>query len=155
MSLRNEIAAAIRVIRRLKGLGYEELAEASSRANLGLLERGQTNITVDKLAKLAGALDFDPVALLAICIALAQGEAPRKALDRAMRQLEAFEALGGLEAIEQQFNGDSLVLHPRGKPTNKQNDADVLRLKASGMSQAEVAKALGLAKSTVWRYWQK
>lgn len=153
MSLRNEIAAVIRVIRRLSGLRYEDLAQASSRANVGLLERGQTNITVDKLTKLAGALDFDPVALFAIGVALQQDEAPRKTLERAIRQLEAFDALGGLEEIQRQSNGDGLALRPIGKPANEHNCAAVLRLKASGMSQAEVAKTLGLAKSTVWRYW--
>jgi transcriptional regulator with XRE-family HTH domain len=154
MSLRNEIAAAIRVIRRLRGLGYEELAEASAQANISLLEQGKTNITLDKLTKLATALDFNPITLVAICIALQKSEAPHEVLVDAIRELALFEAAGGLATIRKQFEGENLSKRSRGKPANTQNAAAVLKLKAQGMSQAEITRELGLAKSTVQRYWQ-
>lgn len=155
MSLRNEIAAAIRVIRRIRGLGYEELAEASAQANISLLEQGKTNITIDKLIKLSAALDFDAVTLVAICIALQKGATPREVLEDAKRELMLFEADDGLVAIKEQFEGENLSKRTRGKPANSQNAAAVLKLKAGGMSQAEVARETGLAKSTVHRYWQE
>ncbi|MCS3470857.1 transcriptional regulator with XRE-family HTH domain [Pseudomonas sp. JUb42] len=155
MSLKIEIAAALRVIRRLKGLGYEDLAEASGQANISLLEQGKTNITLDKLIKLAGALDFDPVTLLAICIAMQSGNPPRDVLEEATRQLDRFEMSGGLTGIEKQFDGKNLSRRSRGKPANTENATAVLKLKSQGMSQAAVARELGLAKSTVQRYWQK
>jgi transcriptional regulator with XRE-family HTH domain len=154
MSLRNEVAAAIRVIRRLRGLGYEELAEASAQANISLLEQGKTNITLDKLTKLAAALDFDPITLVAICIALQKSVTPREVLDDAIRELALFDAAGGLVMIREQFEGANLSKRSRGKPANTQNAAAVLKLKAQGMSQAEITRELGLAKSTVQRYWQ-
>lgn len=155
MSLKIEIAAALRVIRRLKGLGYEDLAEASAQANISLLEQGKTNITLDKLIKLADALDFDPVTLLAICIGMQNGKSPRDVLEEAIRQLDRFEVSGGLAVIEEQFDGNNLSKRSRGKPPNIENAAAVLKLKSQGMSQAAVARELGLAKSTVQRYWHK
>ncbi|MEB0007892.1 transcriptional regulator [Pseudomonas sp. RTB3] len=155
MSLRNEVAAAIRVIRRLRGLGYEELAEASAQANISSLEQGKTNITLDKLTKLATVLDFDPVTLVAICIALQKSATPREVLEDAIRELDSFDNAGGLVAIKEQFEGENLSKRSRGKPANKQNAAAVLKLKAEGMSQAAVVRELGLAKSTVQRYWQE
>lgn len=155
MSLKNEIAAALRAIRRLKGLGYADLAEASGQANISLLEQGKANITLEKLIKLSGSLDFDPVTLLAICVAMQTETAPRDVLDEAMRQLDLFETAGGLAAIDEQFDGDNLSRRSRGKPANEENATAVLKLKAQGMSQAAVVRELGLAKSTVQRYWQK
>ncbi|WP_397453646.1 helix-turn-helix domain-containing protein [Pseudomonas sp. NA-150] len=155
MSLKKEIAATIRVIRRLRGLGYEDLAEASAQANIGLLEQGKTNITLDKLVKLSNALDFDPITLLAICIALDKNETPDESLKRALTQLDAFQAAGGMEAVHEQFDGEILLKRSRGKPANTQSAAAVLALKAQGLSQAEVIRELGLPKSTVQRYWQK
>jgi transcriptional regulator with XRE-family HTH domain len=155
MSLKIEIAAALRVIRRLKGLGYEDLAEASAQANISLLEQGKTNITLDKLMKLAGALDFDPVTLLAICIGMQKGNSPHDVLEEAIRHLVQFEVSGGLAGIEEQFDGNKLSKRSPGKPVNTENAAAVLKLKSQGLSQAAVAQELGLAKSTVQRYWQK
>lgn len=155
MSLRNEVAAAIRVIRRLRGLGYVELSEASAQANISLLEQGKTNITLDKLIKLSAALDFDPVTLVAICVAMHKGETPLDVLGSATRELKSFDEAGGLSGIKEQFAGDGLARRSPGKPANKQNAAAVLKLKAEGRSQAEVVRELGLAKSTVQRYWQE
>lgn len=155
MSLRNEVAAAIRVIRRLRGLGYEELSEASAQANISLLEQGKTNITLDKLIKLAAALNFDPVTLLAICVAMHKNESPVDILQAATRELNSFDEAGGLEEMKEQFGGDGLAKRSRGKPVNNQNAAAVAKLKEKGLSQAEVVRELGLAKSTVQRYWQK
>ena len=155
MSLKNEVAAAIRVIRRLRGLGYEELADASAQANISLLEQGKTNITLDKLIKLAAALDFDPVTLITICVAVSKEETPQDVLQRAICELALFDEAGGLLEVQAQFEGGSLSKRSRGKPANKRNSTAVLTLKAQGKSQAEVARELGLAKSTVQRYWHE
>jgi DNA-binding NarL/FixJ family response regulator len=62
---------------------------------------------------------------------------------------------GGLAGIEEQFDGNTLSKRSPGKPANTENAAAVLKLKSQGLSQAAVAQELGLAKSTVQRYWQK
>lgn len=153
MSLKKEVAGAIRAIRTIRGLDYGDLAEVSVKANIGKLEQGNSSITLDKLIELSEALQFDPVALLAICMATHKDEHYALTLIRARDQLDAFQAEGGVELLRSQLVGKELVKRPRGKPGNAQGGEAVKALKAAGLSQAETAEKLGLAKSTVHRYW--
>lgn len=155
MSLTKQLAAAIRVIRKQRRLGYEDLADVSVQAHISALEQGNANPSLDKLMSLAAALDFDPVALLAICVALRDGNTPDQALERAHAQLGDFKHLGGIKQLESEYAGNELVKRRPGKPANNENVEAVKRLKSEGLSQAETCKALGLSKSTVHRYWQK
>ena len=153
MSLKKEIAGAIRAIRTTRGLDYGDLAEVSVKANIGKLEQGRSNITLEKLNELSEALEFDSVALFAICVAMQNGEPYEVTLDRARAQLEMFRAEGGEELLLSQFVDNELVKRPRGKPGNAKNAEAVRGLKAAGLSQAQVIEKLGLARSTVHRYW--
>lgn len=153
MSLKKEIAGAIRAIRTTRGLDYGDLANVSVKANIGNLEQGRINITLEKLSELSEALQFDSVALLAICVAMQKGEPFESTLERAKAQLEMFRAEGGEELLRSQFAGKELVQRPRGKPGNAKNAEAVRELRAAGLSQAEVVERLGLARSTVHRYW--
>jgi transcriptional regulator with XRE-family HTH domain len=154
MSLKKEVAGAIRAIRTMRGLDYGDLAEVSVKANIGKLEQGNSSITLEKLIELSEALQFDSVALLAICMAVNKDESYALTLSRARDQLDAFQAEGGLELLRSQFVGKKLLQRPRGKPRNMKNAEAVRELQAAGLSQAEVVEKLGLAKSTVHRYWQ-
>lgn len=155
MSLKNEIAGAIRAIRAVRGLDYGDLADVSAKANFGKLERGESNITLAKLTALAEVLQFDPVALIALCVAIQKGEPTDATLKRAHAQLDSFRAEGGEELFRSQFVGNELKKRTPGKPRNTKNSEAVRVLKASGLTQAEVAQTLGLARSTVHRYWQQ
>lgn len=155
MSLTKQLAAAIRVIRKQRGLGYEDLADVSVQRHISALEQGNANPSLGKLMSLAAALDFDPVALLAICVALRDGNTPDQALERAHAQLSDFKHLGGIKQLESEYAGSQLVKRRSGKPTNNENAEAVKRLKSEGISQAETCRILGLSKSTVHRYWQK
>lgn len=154
MSLKKEVAGAIRAIRTTRGLDYGDLAEVSVKANIGKLEQGNSSITLEKLIELSEALQFDPVALLAICLAIHKDESYALTLTRARDQLDAFQAEGGVELLRSQFVGKELLQRPRGKPRNMKNAEAVRELQIAGLSPAEVVAKLGLAKSTVHRYWQ-
>lgn len=154
MSLKKEIGAAIRSIRTVRGADYGDLAEVSVKANINKLEQGMSNITLEKLVDLSKALQFDSVALLAMCVAMQKGEHYSLTLKRAADQLDAFQAEGGMELFSSQLIGRELVRRPRGKPKKTKNEEAVRELKAAGFSQAEVVEKLGLAKSTVNRYWK-
>jgi transcriptional regulator with XRE-family HTH domain len=154
MSLKKEVAGAIRAIRTMRGLDYGDLAEVSVKANIGKLEQGNSSITLEKLIELSEALQFDSVALLAICMAVNKDESYALTLSRARDQLDAFQAEGGLELLRSQLVGKELLQRPRGKPRNMKNAEAVRELQTAGLSQAEVVEKLGLAKSTVHRYWQ-
>ncbi|WP_339100199.1 helix-turn-helix domain-containing protein [Pseudomonas atacamensis] len=153
MSLQKEMAGAIRAIRTSRGLDYGDLAKVSVKANIAKLEQGRSNITLKKLSELSEALGFDSVALLAICVAMQNGEPFEATLKRAKTQLEEFRLEGGEELLLSQFADKELVKRPRGKPGNSEGAQAVKALKAAGLSQAEAAERLGLAKSTVHRYW--
>jgi transcriptional regulator with XRE-family HTH domain len=153
MSLKKEIAGAVRAIRTARGLDYGDLAKVSVKANIARFEQGKSNITVEKLTELAAVLDFDLVALLAICVAVKNGESFETTIKRAKLQLDLFRREGGEELLRRQFVENELVIRPIGKPGNTEAAEAVKALKAAGFSQAEAAQRLGLAKSTVHRYW--
>ena len=155
MSLKNEIAGVLRAIRTIRGFDYGDLADVSAKANIGKLEQGKSNITVAKLIELADALQFDPIALIALCVAIQKDEPTDTTFERARAELDSFKAEGGEELLRSQFVGKELKKRPAGKPSNTKNADAVRELKALGLSQAEVVQRLGLASSTVYRYWQQ
>lgn len=154
MSLKNEIAGAIRAIRTIRDVDYGELADVIAKSSIGNLEQGRHSITLEKLIELSNSLQFDPVALLALCVSIQNDEPADATIERARAQLVLFRAEGGEELFRSQFVGKELKKRPPGKPRNSKNAAAVRELKASGLNQAEIAHKLGLAKSTVHRYWQ-
>ncbi|EOD9097789.1 helix-turn-helix domain-containing protein [Pseudomonas aeruginosa] len=155
-SMQNEIAAVVRALRDLQGSAQEELAEISSQANLSRLEQGKTQASLAKLSKIALTMDFDLVALVALCQALQDGSSPLDVMAKASSNLDSFIAKGGLQALEKHWEvGEGLIKRTRGKPSNSDRVRAVLELKASGMTKAEVSRALGLPEATVRRYWLK
>jgi transcriptional regulator with XRE-family HTH domain len=152
--LTHEIAAAIRTIRRMKALAYEDLADVTVRRSISSLEQAQVNVSVSKLAELASALDFDFVALVAICVALRDGASPEEVLERASSAMTAFEIEGGMAQLYSQLLDGKVIPRRPGKPLNAGNKAAVAYLRAQGFSQAAISKKLGLSKSSVNRYWK-
>lgn len=152
--MQNEIAAVVRALRHLRGSAQEELAEISSQANLSRLEQGKTQVSLVKLSKIASTLDFDLVALVALCQALQDGSSPIDVMAKAAKDLEGFINQGGLQGLRRHWDA-GLVKRTRGKPSSPDRIRAVLELKASGMSKAEVCRALGLPEATVRRYWLK
>lgn len=155
-SMQNEIAAVVRALRDLRGSAQEELAEISSQANFSRLEQGKTQASLAKLSKIAASLDFDLVALVALCQALKDGTSPAEVMAKASEDLEGFIAQGGLQGLERHWGaGEGLIKRSRGKPTDPDKIRAVLELKASGMTKAQVGRELNLPEVTVRRYWVK
>ena len=152
--LNHEIAAAIRTIRRMKGLAYEDLADVTVRRTISSLEQAQVNISIGKLDDLASALNFDLVALIALCVALREDVEPEQILQRASATLVEFTTQGGMSQLRSQLIGGKIVPRKPGKPSNGVNLASVIKLRARGLNQAEISRELGLSRSTVNRYWK-
>lgn len=138
----------------MRALAYEDLADVTVRRSISSLEQAQVNVSVGKLAELASALDFDFVALVAICVALREDTAPERILERASSTLAAFSTEGGMEKLRSQLIDGKVIPRSPGKPANAKNMAAVVHLRAQGFSQAQITKELGLSKSTVNRYWK-
>lgn len=64
--LQKVIARNVRALRTAMGVSQEELAHISGyhRTYVGMIERGERNISIATLEALAGALGVEPVALL-------------------------------------------------------------------------------------------
>jgi transcriptional regulator with XRE-family HTH domain len=153
--LTQEVAAVIRALRTQGGISYEDLANVGVQRSISALEQAQVSISFSKLAELARVLDFDLVALVALCVSLQLDEAPQSALRRAGKCIDEFISTGGENLLKQHFRDGQLVKRPPGKPAKRDNASAVQKLKALGLSQAEAAQTLGLAKSTVNRYWRE
>lgn len=67
-SARLRLAANMRVARKRLGISQEALAEIAGlhRTYVGAIERGERNISIDNIERLAVALDLDILDLLAI-----------------------------------------------------------------------------------------
>lgn len=76
-------------------------------------------------------------------------------IEQARAQLKAFETEGGLELLADQFADGELVQRTRGKPVNTDNLNAVRKLKAEGMTQAQIVQELGLSPTIVNRHWKR
>ncbi|MEJ6818047.1 helix-turn-helix transcriptional regulator [Pseudomonas sp. LF-5] len=152
--LTEEVAAIIRVLRTKRGMPYEDLSAVGVQRSISALEQAKVSISVDKLAELASVLQFDLVTLITLCVALSNNESPRATLERATTVLDQFLDSGGEQLIKAQFDDGKLIRRSRGKPLNRDNATKILKLKSEGHTQAYVVRTLGLAKSTVNRYWR-
>lgn len=155
MHLKIALAGALRALRLNRRFRYENLSDASGRSKISALERGETSITLDKFESLATALDIEPLALMALCMSARLGTPYSGLIEKAHEQLQAFEADGGIQLLGEQFFEGALIQRTRGKPQKTEDVEAVRKLKAAGMTQAQIAKELGFSPSVVNRHWKR
>lgn len=63
------VGAALRHVRRARGLAQEQFDQVSSRTYVSAIERGVKQPTVSKMAELAGVLGVHPLTLLTLSFA--------------------------------------------------------------------------------------
>ncbi|HDR8924977.1 TPA: helix-turn-helix transcriptional regulator [Burkholderia vietnamiensis] len=89
MAAKNSLAAAIRTVRKARGLSQEAFSDVSSRTYMSTLERDLKSPTMHKLAELCEVMDVHPLTLLTLAYA---GDNTRQAdelLARVRQELEA------------------------------------------------------------------
>ncbi|WP_016771174.1 MULTISPECIES: helix-turn-helix domain-containing protein [Pseudomonas] len=149
MQLRRAYANTLRFLRERRGLNQLELAGAVDASYISRLEHGESAVTIETNEALAEALEIGPLAVLALVHGAKRDVSAREMLKEAAEELERLELLDSLIPIDQDG-----PLHPqvaKGVETTKAVQA----LKADGLSQAEVARALSLSTSTVGRHWHR
>lgn len=154
MLQREALAGALRAIRSLRGLHYGDLARSTSKSQLGDLETGKRTVTLDKLADLADALNIELTALVALTISIQRGEPCELTLARASSALLDFYEAGGHELVAEYYIDGRLQTRSTGKPKRTKDLEAVKAMKAAGLTQADAVGQLGLAKTTVHRYWK-
>ncbi|MCQ3032518.1 helix-turn-helix domain-containing protein [Pseudomonas syringae] len=153
MHLKEALAGALRGARAHQGLNYEDLAGATHRTYVGKLEQARATPTLDKLDEIADFLRLDLLTMVTLAVAAQGDELPSEVLQRTALQVREFEAAGGWQLVEEQFSAGKLVKRSQGKPKQPLNADTIRALKAGGMDKKSIAEKLGVARSTVQKYW--
>lgn len=91
MTSKNSFPAALRTVRKARGLSQEAFSDVSSRTYLSSLERGLRSPTLNKIGQLCEVMDVHPLTLLTLTYA---GNAKEldKLMMRVQRELEFIAA---------------------------------------------------------------
>ncbi|MEA9990469.1 transcriptional regulator [Pseudomonas sp. RTS1] len=153
MHLKEALAGALRGARAHQGLNYEELAGATHRTYVGKLEQARANATLEKLDEIADYIGLDILTMVTLAVAAQGDELPSEALQRTALRIREFEVSGGWQLVEEQFRDGKLIKRSQGKPKRPLNADTIRALKAAGMDKKLIAEKLGVARSTVQKYW--
>ncbi|MEN1836088.1 helix-turn-helix domain-containing protein [Pseudomonas lijiangensis] len=153
MQLKEALAGALRGARAHQGLDYEDLAGATHRTYVGMLEQARANPTLEKLDEIAEYLGLDLLTVVALTVAAQGDQTPSEVLQRTALKAQEFEATGGWVLVEEQFSNGKLIKRSQGKPKQFLNADAIRALKAQGLDRKTIAEKLGVARSTVQKYW--
>lgn len=153
MLLKEALAAALRGARAHQGLDYEDLAGATHRTYVGMLEQARANPTLEKLDEISEYLGLDLLTMVALAIAAQGDELPADVVRRTALKVREFEETGGWVLVEEQLKDGKLIKRSQGKPKQPLNAQSVRALKAQGLDRKTVSETLGIARSTVQKYW--
>lgn len=143
MSLRIAYAAALRFLRKRSEVSQQQLAAAANPSYVSRLESGARSVTLDVSQELAKALNVDPLTLLVLAYAAERDQTPQEVMEHLLGDLSA----EGLLAIKIP-SGLARDPHPEVVAGLELN-ARIKVLMDQGLSQAEVARQLGVARQTV------
>lgn len=153
MNLKEALAGALRGARAHQGLSYEDLAGATHRTNVGKLEQARATPTLEKLDEISDYLGLDLLTVVTLAIAAQGEELPSEALQRTALRIREFEMSGGWQLVEEQFRDGELIKRSQGKPKQPLNAISIQALKAQGLDRKTIAETLGIARTTVQKYW--
>jgi transcriptional regulator with XRE-family HTH domain len=149
MSLRIAYGSALKFLRARQDSSQEDLGHAIDRSYISRLERGERSVTLDVSHSLAEALEVDPLTLLVLAYAAERDQTPQQVLDHLLVDLTATGLKGS--------KIPSLPPESRHPVTVAAEElrARIRELVDQGLSQAEVARRLGIARQTVSNHLKK
>lgn len=148
MSLRQAFAAAMKFVRAHHKLLQQEVSIGLSQARISQLESGKNSATLETTQQVAQAMRMTTTSFVATVLAAQNKTTPRQVLSEALKELES---LGLLDVDISQYLPNSA--HPVSQKSANTR-AEVQKLKAEGHRHVDVARILGLGKSTVTRHWR-
>lgn len=89
MATKNSLAAALRTVRKARGLSQEAFSGVSSRTYLSTLERDLKSPTLNKLAELCEVMEIHPLTLLTLAYAGDNTQQANQLLVQVRQELEA------------------------------------------------------------------
>lgn len=152
MSLSKGFAAALWAIRSQRKISQVDLGNALSQKQVYLVEQGESTLTISKLDGLAAVLGVHPATLIALGASADGEKSARQILERALLEVEDFEAKGGMALLQQRMSGKIAEMKLQ---ESKDKLLAVQACKTRGMTQRETATELKMARSTVSYFWNK
>ena len=92
MTSKNSFPAALKIVRKARGLSQEAFSDVSSRTYMSSLERGLKSPTLSKVAELCEVMDVHPLTLLTLAYA-GDSKGVDKVIERVQRELAIIQAL--------------------------------------------------------------
>jgi transcriptional regulator with XRE-family HTH domain len=146
MSLRKAFAAALQHLRAHHGFSQQEVANKIDQSYVSRLEAAQASVTLEVSEELAEALQVHPMALLALVYSSKTGMSPMKVLQDALAEVEVL----GMSQVHIP-TAPSKLESPQAIEAAERSQ-EISSLLAEGKSQAEIARLLGVARSTISRH---
>ncbi|WP_082886962.1 helix-turn-helix domain-containing protein [Achromobacter ruhlandii] len=87
MAAKLSLAAALRTVRKARGLSQEAFSDVSSRTYLSVLERDLKSPTLNKLADICEVLNVHPVTLLVLAYSEGSTESEQTIVSRVLDEL--------------------------------------------------------------------
>jgi transcriptional regulator with XRE-family HTH domain len=94
MPPKNAFPAALKVLRKSRGLSQEDFSDVSSRTYLSSLERGLKNPTLSKIVELCEVMEVHPLTLLTLAYGR-DSKGVQDVLARVQRELASLPSLNG------------------------------------------------------------
>ncbi|MCV4275066.1 helix-turn-helix transcriptional regulator [Pseudomonas capsici] len=101
MLLKEAFAGVLRGGRSHQGLSHDELAGATHRTYVGMLEQARANPMLEKLDEIAEYLGLDLLTMVALAIAAQGDELPSDVLQRTALKVREFEETGGWVLVKE------------------------------------------------------
>ena len=149
MSLRNSYAAVLQLLRTEQGLTQAEMSGAVSQTHVSHLELARGSVTLDAASEIAAALNVQPASMLILALASHERRSAREMLQDCLTELE------GLGLADRQLPVEPKAMETTATVEARRKRLAVQDLKAKGLTQAQAAKELGMAESTLRRLWHQ
>ena len=94
MTLKNSFPAALKQVRKARGLSQEAFSDVSSRTYMSSLERGLKSPTLSKVAELCEVMDVHPLTLLTLAYG-GDSKGVQDVVERVQRELAAIQSQKG------------------------------------------------------------
>ncbi|MBF8721818.1 helix-turn-helix domain-containing protein [Pseudomonas guariconensis] len=92
MTAKNSFAAALKTVRKARGLSQEAFSDVSSRTYMSSLERSLKSPTLNKVAELCEVMDVHPLTLLTLAYAGGEQHKIEKLLAQVEHELHSIHA---------------------------------------------------------------
>lgn len=150
MQYEKVLGRVLRNIRLQAGIRRSECVEILTISNLSQVENGLVAIRIDTLVGLCEVLGVALADVLLVVEARLSDLRVEEQLAVSNARIGALLAAGKLEPVDKEYVRRGV----KGQRADSTRDA-VIRMQGEGVSKEEIARKLGVGRTTVYRYWVK